>query len=131
MERLVDKFQDYLLNQEKASINGTESSRIVFELEGLVYMFEAFENDPYYFRITLPNVYVIEKEDDTWITNEIESLSIILKVARLIKEHKHVHAVADCFVYSTTNIDSLYDRILSCIRTLFTRLKSDYDQAMN
>ncbi|MDE6379472.1 MAG: hypothetical protein K2L11_03295 [Muribaculaceae bacterium] len=126
LENLKDKFRDYISNQSEISILEEKESYFNFSSNGLIYVFETFEDDPYYFRMVLPNIFAIDDSNRDWLNTQIDDLSLSVKDARLIKNGSSVSAIADSFVYSPENIDYLFKRVLSCLVTIYNELKKNY-----
>lgn len=126
IENLKDQFRDYVSKQSEISILQENESFFNFSNNGLIYTFETFEEDPYYFRIVLPNIFAVDDSNKNWVNSQIEYLSISVKVARLVKNESSVSAIADSFVYSPENIDYLFKRVLSCLVTIYDELKKKY-----
>ena len=126
LENLNVQFREYISNQSGISIVKETDSYINFSSNGLIFVFEIFENDPYYFRIILPNIFAIDNSNESWVNTQIENFLINIKVARLVKKDLSVSAIADSFVYSPKNIDYLFNRVLSCLVTVYDEFKKNY-----
>ena len=126
IEFLKNKFRDFLSNQSEISILEDKESYFNFSSNGLIYVFETFEDDPYYFRMVLPNIFAIDDTNRDWLNTQIDDFSLSVKVARLIKNSSSVSAIADSFVYSPENIDYLFKRVLSCLVTIYNELKKNF-----
>lgn len=125
-ENLKELFRNYISTQSGIIIIEDKESYFHFSSNGLIYGLETFEDDPYYFRIILPNIFAIDDANRNWVDSQINDLLLNIKVARIIKNGSALSAIADSFVYSIDNIDYLFKRILSCLVTIYNELKKKY-----
>ena len=126
VDRLKERFKNYISKESNTPIAEEDENSFNFTSNGLKYVFETFDDDPYYFRLVLPNILTIDESNKSWIENQIDKLSINIKDARLVKNSEKVSAIADSFVYSPENIDYLFKRVISCLVTLYEELRKNY-----
>lgn len=122
----MSKFHNYLRTLSDIKIDKNEDYKCIFHYNNLIFIFDSFENDPYYFRLSLPNVFQINDNNKNWVYDEINTINIKIKVAKLIDINNNIWCVADEFVYSFGNIDSLFQRTIACLHTIYEELKKDY-----
>lgn len=117
MENIYDLMIEYL--RKKGIVADTNGrGRISFSINNLHYIFEVFEPDQYFFRMSLPqitnNTQALEQ-----LSADIQRLNQNFKVAKIISTENHeLWIVADQFVFSTTQIDSLFERIIQAMRDM-------------
>lgn len=91
-----------------------ESGFLSFSLNNLNYLFQWQERDPNYFRIALPNV-----ENSPVINDRLSIINQLVaryKVAKAITMNNgNLWLVAESFVYSWDNLDSLFARMISLL----------------
>ena len=80
---MLTLFQKYLssINAEDIEL---ENGSISFKRNGLYYLFLFDKKDPFYFRLTLPNVINIAKDNKDRIINAINTVNLNFKVAKAI-----------------------------------------------
>ena len=88
---------------------------LYFSVNNLHFIFETFDPDPFFFRISLPqinkNAEIVEQ-----LSEDIQQLNMSFKGAKIVDEgRKSLWIVADQFVYSTDQIDFLFDRIIQAM----------------
>lgn len=114
MENIYDLMIDYLQKRGiVADIN--DRKRISFSVNNLHYMFDVFEPDQFFFRMSLPqitnNVQALNQ-----LSDKIQELNRNFKVAKIIsQENNELWIVADQFVFSTSQIDSLFERVIQAM----------------
>lgn len=127
MESQRIKFRRFIASHPNVSNNKDRETGLAFKYDDLVFLFDSFDDDPYYFRISIPHVFEITDDNRNWIIKEMNELSIRFKVARLVILDRYVWALADGFVYSDENIDFLYKRTLQCLKSIYDELKNDFN----
>lgn len=107
---MVEEFKTYLNKIGLKYTQTPQSEILMFNTNNLNYIFQWQESDPYYFRLSLPNV-------DSEMTNDIQRIAMELnaqyKVAKVIEmpDH-HVWIIAEAFVYSFDKIEALFSRMV-------------------
>ena len=88
-----------------------ESETLSFSLNNLNYLFQWQERDPNYFRIALPNIE--NSPIDNNRSTIVNQLIAGFKVAKAITmEDGNLWLVAETFIYSSENIESLFARMI-------------------
>lgn len=126
MENLNRKFRQFISYQQNSSVEEEVETSLLFKYDGLYYVLETFDDDPYYFRILLPNILDISNQNMNWIDQEINTLALNTKIARLVKRDDKVFAIADGLAYSSQDINHLFRRTLSCLQTIYKEFKDAY-----
>lgn len=92
--------------------------KIEFNLDGLYYLFVYEKSDPYYFRIILPNIFKIERENHEY-DSLVNNLNQRYKVAKVtINNDNMVWVATEQFVYSRENIESLFERCFAVLKAV-------------
>lgn len=109
--KILDDFISYLDKNGLKYVSYKESETLSFSLNNLNYLFQWQDRDPNYFRIALPNI------DNSPINNDRQSIINQLiagfKVAKAITmEDGNLWLVAETFVYSSENVESLFARMI-------------------
>jgi len=108
---ILDDFISYLDKNGLKYVSYKESGTLSFSLNNLNYLFQWQERDPNYFRIALPNIESAPISNDRM--NIINQLVASFKVAKAITmEDGNLWLVAETFVYSSDNVDSLFARMI-------------------
>lgn len=108
---ILDDFISYLDKNGLKYVSYKESGTLSFSLNNLNYLFQWQERDPNYFRIALPNIESAPISNDRM--NFINQLVASFKVAKAITmEDGNLWLVAETFVYSSDNVDSLFARMI-------------------
>lgn len=121
---ILDDFISYLdKNGLKYSLY-KESSYLSFSLNNLNYLFQWQERDPNYFRIALPNVENSPVGNDK--LSIVNQLVARYKVAKAITMNDgNLWLVAESFVYSWDNLDSLFARMISLLGQIIDDYRSN------
>lgn len=84
-----------------------------FSLNGLNFICDTTDTDPYFLRLQLPRINSVDAQIDN-IYDDIQQLNRSFKVSKIVKgKDGLLWVVADVFVYSTENIDSVFERFPS------------------
>lgn len=105
-------FKQYL--QTKNITPTDDNETITFVYKDLYYLFVSDKSDPNYFRLIIPNIYKAEDEDAiAKFKNLVNSINLKFKVAKsFITDNGMVWTSVEQFVYSTDNIERLFERSL-------------------
>ena len=92
-----------------------EPFALYFSVNNLHFIFETNDPDPFFFRISLPQInrstQIVEQ-----LSKAIQQLNMSYKGAKIVDGgNKNLWIVADQFVYSTDQIDFLFDRIIQAM----------------
>lgn len=114
MENIYDLMKEYL--QKRGIVADTnDKGRIRFSVNNLNYVFEVFDPDPYFFRMSLPQISD-NVQAYKLISEEIQGLNRSFKVAKIVVQENHdLWIMADQFVFSISQIESLFERIIQAM----------------
>lgn len=92
-----------------------DPSALYFSVNNLHFIFETNDPDPFFFRISLPQInrdsQIVEQ-----LSKNIQQLNMSYKGAKIVDGgDKILWIIADQFVYSTDQIDFLFDRIIQAM----------------
>ena len=122
---MLTLFQSYLSSIGVNVKEGNETT-ISFENNGLQYLFMTDKDDPYYFRLLLPNIVSISKENESKIISIINSSNAKFKVAKAIILNDKVWISVEQFVYSKDNtINDLFNRALHLLETFIKDFRKE------
>lgn len=119
MESLYSLIHDFLKNRG-IKVNDETSGSFSFSVNGLNFICNTNDKDPYFLRLTLPRInrpeVTLSEMDE-----EIQRLNRIFKVAKIVKgADDFLWIYADTFIYSTDQIDLLLDRLLHAMTDMIT-----------
>ena len=121
---MLEAFKKYLLANNIGIQNEKDSTAIYFERNGLQYIFSYDKNDPYYFRVILPNILKVTSENKLKILELINSINLKFKVAKsVIVNDENVWVSVELFSYSMNNIEELFDRIFILYESVLDEYK--------
>ncbi len=120
--RMLAAFKNYL-NFKNIEIQ-EDDSRISFERKGLNYLFLYNREDPVYFRLILPKVLKITENNKAQISNSVNLVNQSVKVAKATIIDEDVWISVEQFVYSTENIEDLFDRVFLVFETFISELRN-------
>lgn len=130
MENLYELMREFLRKRGIVA-SDTERGRLSFSVNSLNYIFEFFENDPFFFRLWLPKITNKCQAYDN-MSNDIQRLNRNFKVAKIIvQENNELWIVADQFVYSTIQIDYLFERIIQAMGDMINEYHQLENQQIN
>ena len=114
MENLYDLMMEYL--RKRGIVADTnDRRRISFSINNLHYIFEVFEPDQFFFRMSLPQI-TNNAQALVQLSDDIQRLNWNFKVAKIVsQDNRGLGIVADQFVFSTSQIDSLFERIIQAM----------------
>lgn len=119
---MLAAFKNYL-NFKNIEIQ-EDDSRISFERKGLNYLFLYNREDPVYFRLILPKVLKITENNKAQISNYVNLVNQSVKVAKATIIDEDVWISVEQFVYSTENIEDLFDRVFLVFETFISELRN-------
>lgn len=103
------------LKKRGISTSEEKPDSMKFSVNTLNFLCEATEKDPYFLRLSLPRINNVEAQIDR-LTEDIQLLNRSYKVAKIVKgADGYLWIIADLFIYSTENIESMYDRIIQAM----------------
>lgn len=111
MGNIYQSMQEFL---KKGGIQANEvgNGRIHFSVNGLNFIFIANDNDPHFLRLALPQISREGIQLDN-LEQQIFTLNRNYKVSKIVRDQDDsLLILADAFVYSTDNIDSLFVRLI-------------------
>lgn len=123
----------YVLMREFLKKRGIEvdekgSGALIFSVNNLRFLFQVFEPDLNFFRLSLPSINNNTKAYEQ-LHDEIQQLNRNYKVAKIIEQDNHsLWIIADQFVYSTIQIDMLFDRLVQAMTDM---IKDYYNKERN
>lgn len=114
MESIYQLMREYL---NKNGIKATEAGkgRLLFSVNNLNFIFDAIDNDPHFLRLSLPRINNQGSQIDN-LYQQILQLNRNYKVAKIVREDDGaLWIIADAFVYSLDNIESLFVRLIQAL----------------
>lgn len=114
MESLYSLIHDFLKNRG-IKPNDETSGSFSFSVNGLNFICDTNDKDPYFLRLTLPRINRPEALLAE-MTEDIQRLNRMFKVAKIVKgADNFLWIYADTFIYSTDQVDLLLDRLLQAM----------------
>ena len=108
------------------TINDINESTFSFTTNGLNYTFVHDRNDdPYYFRLILPNVLQVNSANRGEILNRINDRNVRFKVAKSVIVNNNVWIVAEQFVYSHDRITDLFERTMELLQAYIIDFRNE------
>ena len=96
------------LKKRGIEVDEKGSGALIFSVNNLRFLFQVFEPDLNFFRLSLPSINNNTKAYEQ-LHDEIQQLNRDYKVAKIIEQDNHsLWIIADQFVYSTIQIDMLF-----------------------
>ena len=109
---------------KKRGINASEENpgSMKFSVNTLNLICETTDKDPFFFRISLPRINNTDAQIKR-LSEDIQTLNRSYKVVKIVKgADGYLWIIADLFIYSTDNIESMYDRVIQAM----TEMINDY-----
>ena len=125
---MLTLFQKYLssINAEDIEL---ENGSISFKRNGLYYLFLFDMKDPFYFRLTLPNVINVTKDNKDRIFNAINTVNLNFKVAKaIVLLDGNVWISAEQFVYCNENINQLFERMIGLLEVFIYDFRKEVEK---
>lgn len=120
---MLSAFKKYL-NIKGINIQNDDDITISFMYNNLFYIFVYDKDDPYYFRLMLPNVLHIQ-EDKLSILDRINKENTKFKVAKSLIINGNVWISIEQFVYSMEKINDLFDRSLTILQAYINDFREE------
>lgn len=120
---MLSAFKKYL-NIKGIDIQKEDDITISFTFNGLFYMFVHDKNDPYYFRLILPNVLHIQGNRFS-ILDRINDGNTKFKVAKSVIINDNVWISIEQFAYSMERINDLFERSLILLQTYINDFREE------
>lgn len=120
---MLNTFKNYLLTNNIAIQNEDETT-ISFKKDDLYYLFIIYKDDPFYFRIILPNILQVTDDNKDKIKQLVNDINLKFKVAKaFIVDDKNVWISVEQFVYTIDKIDDLFNRIFILYTSILEEIK--------
>ena len=120
---MLNTFKNYLLTNNIAIQNEDETT-ISFKNDDLYYLFIIYKDDPFYFRIILPNILQVTDDNKDKIKQLVNDINLKFKVAKaFIVDDKNVWISVEQFVYTIDKIDDLFNRIFILYTSILEEIK--------
>lgn len=120
---MLSAFKNYLIHKG-ITIQKEGETTISFSNEGLNYIFVFDKNDPFYFRLILPNVLRIN-DNRNEILDKINDENTKFKVAKSVIINNNVWISVEQFVYTFEKINNLFERSLIVLRTYINDFREE------
>lgn len=120
---MLSAFKNYLIHKG-ITIQKEGETTISFSNEGLNYIFVFDKNDPFYFRLILPNVLCIN-DNRNEILDKINDENTKFKVAKSVIINNNVWITVEQFVYTFEKINNLFERSLIVLRTYINDFREE------
>lgn len=108
-------FKEYLF-EKNIQITGEEENTLSFTIYGLNYVFITDSDDICYFRLILPNIKIFDEQNMSEYAEMANEYSQKYKVVKMIDVDRSVWLVVEQFVFSTENINYLFDKCINILR---------------
>ena len=120
---MLNTFKNYLLTNNIAIQNEYETT-ISFKKDDLYYLFIIYKDDPFYFRIILPNILQVTDDNKDKIKQLVNDINLKFKVAKaFIVDDKNVWISVEQFAYTIDKIDDLFNRIFILYTSILEEIK--------
>ena len=87
-------------------------------------MFIIYKDDPFYFRIILPNILQVTDDNKDKIKQLVNDINLKFKVAKaFIVDDKNVWISVEQFAYTIDKIDDLFNRIFILYTSILEEIK--------
>lgn len=114
MDNLYNLMKE-LLKKRGIEVEEKGSGALMFSINNLKFVFQVIEQDPYFFRLSLPGINNDTRAYER-LHDEIQRMNRNYKVAKIVMQDNHsLWIIADQFVYSTAQFDSLFDRLIQAM----------------
>ncbi len=125
---MLTLFKQYL--QTKNIIPTEDNETITFVYKDLYYLFVSEKTDPNYFRLIIPNIYKAGNDADiTKFENLVNRINLKFKVAKsFVRDNGMVWTSVEQFVYSTDNIERLFERSLILLDLIVGQFRDELNR---
>ncbi len=125
---MLKSFKDYL-SSSNIDIIKEDQTGISFEYGGFKYLFVVDENDPFYFRLILPNVLSINTGDQSVIYEVINVINKNYKAVKVfVNDDANIWISVEEFIYSKENIYDLFKRIIELLKIVIADFKAKINE---
>ena len=109
---------------KKRGINASEEKpdSMKFSVNTLNFLCETTDKDPFFLRLSLPRINNDDAQIDR-LSEDVQMLNRTYKVVKIVRgADGYLWIIADLFIYSTDNIELMFDRIIQAM----TEMINDY-----
>lgn len=112
---MLSQFKKYLETKGVTPTAEVEE-QLIFNLDGLSYIFVYETSDTNYFRIILPNIFKIEDEKSRYdaLVNDVNQIYKVAKAT--ISNESMIWISVEQFVYSHEGMDLLFERCFASLK---------------
>lgn len=112
---MLKEFNRYLSTLSGVSEIKIEDNGIFFKYNNLSFLFVIDESDPYYIRLILPNIIIIDESNRDRLNKLIDKYNVDFKAIKAIKFKNNIWLVIEQFVYSRERISDLFERMINLL----------------
>ncbi len=125
---MLKSFKDYL-SSSNIDIIKEDQTGISFEYGGFKYLFVVDENDPFYFRLILPNVLSINTGVQSVIYGVINVINKNYKAVKVfVNDDANIWISVEEFIHSKENIYDLFKRIIELLKIVIADFKAKINE---
>ncbi len=123
MESLYSLVHEVLKNRG-IKPNDESPGSFTFSVNGLNFVCDTNDNDPFFFRLSLPRINRPETQISE-LDNNIQQLNRMFKVTKIVSGNDNfLWIIADTFVYSSSNFELLFNRLLQAMSDMINSFHS-------
>lgn len=122
---MLREFNGYLSKLSGVSEIKIEGNGIFFKYKNLSFLFVIDESDPYYIRLILPNIIIIDESNRDRLNELIDKYNVDFKAIKAIKFKNNIWLVIEQFVYSRERISDLFERMINLLVGVINRFRNE------
>lgn len=117
-----NRFKDYLKRKRpKAEVQSENEKNILFKEDKLNFIFTSFADNPYYFRIILPKIYIVPQDKDAKfkLYEQMDTMNKSYMVAKSIVVDDELWISAETFKFTDDKIDELFENLIQVLQVVY------------
>lgn len=121
------KFIQYLASKTLSFQTNVED-QVSFQYDGLNYLFVNDSSDSNFFRLLLPNIYIIEDNRDK-CDEIINNFNYTYKVVKaVVTSTNQIWLSVEQFVYSEENVELLFERCIMLLKATISLIRKEINE---
>ncbi len=121
--RTIDLVKEYLAT-EGYRYQVDEDGDINFKFEGVSLFYTADDDDPYYFRLIMPNIYQLENNREK-VLEAINTVTRDIKVMKAFLVEDRLWLSLEIFIDSTPELEDFFPRCMNVLKTGRERIAAE------
>lgn len=122
---IKEKFKEYLQDKRQIDNVKEDDNMLRFTVNNLNYIYLEDVEDPFYFRLLLPNIGSSSNDKMLEMAN---TLSLYFKVGKAVVVNNSIWLSAEQYIVEYTDIDMLFEKYLMILEKMIEKYRQDSEK---